>query len=89
MFTTFNNKTFELKLQKKLLIKVLNNDEKIVSKTHETVIKYIEDKMSLEDQNVLVLLLEENLDDFLECEASNILKAQEAKVELLKLLRIS
>ena len=49
MSSASNNKTFELKLQKKLLIKVLNNDEKIVSITHESVIKYIEDKMSLED----------------------------------------
>ena len=86
MFAMSNNKTFELKLQKKLLIKVLNNNEKIVSITHESVIKYIEEKMSLEDQKALVLLLEEKLDEFLECKASNILKAQEAKVELLKLL---
>ena len=43
--------------------------------------------MTLEDCNTLVLLLEEKLDDFLKCEANNILKAQEAKVELLKLLR--
>ena len=48
MSDTSNNKSFELKLQKKLLIKVLNNDEKIISITYESVIKYIQDKMTLE-----------------------------------------
>ena len=40
---------FELKLQKKLLIKVLNNDEKIISIIHESVIKYIKDQMTLDN----------------------------------------
>ena len=54
MSSASNNETFELKLQKKLLIKVLNNNEKIVSITHESVLKYIEDKVSLGDCNALV-----------------------------------
>ena len=49
MSSSSNDKTFELKLQKKLLVKVLNNDKKIVSITHELVIRYIEDKMTLDD----------------------------------------
>ena len=86
MLSASNSEYFKLKLQKKLLIKVLNSNEKIVSITHESVIKYIDDKMTLDDCSALILLLEENLDEFLKCEANNILKAQEAKVELLKLL---
>ena len=87
MSTPLSVESFDLKLKKKMLIKVLNNDENIVAITHESIIKYIEDNLTLEDRTALILLLREDIDTFLECNSANITKAQEAKGELLKLLR--
>ena len=85
MSASLAGELFELKL-KKMLIKVLNNDKNIVAITHRLILKYIEDNLSLEDRSVLILLLREDIDMFLECNLRNITKAQEAKGELLKLL---
>ena len=86
MSTPLSVESFDLKLKKKMLIKVLNNDENIVAITHKSIIKYIEDNLTLEDRTALILLLREDIDTFLECNSANITKAQEAKGELLKLL---
>ena len=69
-----------------MLIKVLNNDENIAAITHEFIIKYIEDNLTLEDQTALILLLREDIDTLLEYNSVNVTKAREAKGELLKLL---
>ena len=82
-----NNNNFDEKLRINILIRVLNQDENAIHLVKPEVIKYIEDKLSLDDRRALIHLLKEELEAFLDSNYESINLARKAKDDLLTLLR--